>query len=91
MTPEKKQSLQKILESLIPYRSFAEGFLKVIQEAENEELMDALYNTIIIEIKHINNENDRQNIKKILKNIKAQEEKENKDENEYLENLINTI
>lgn len=91
MTPQKKETLEKILKALTPYRDMAEWFLSLLDNNEDENIMDSLYDIITNEIKKINNENDRENIKKSLKKIKEQEEKEREEENEYLENLINNI
>lgn len=88
---EKKKLLQKILESLIPYRDMAEWFLLIIKENNNEKLIDTLFETITKEIKSIINENNRKDIKKALENIKDKEQKEKKEENKYLDSLLNNI
>ena len=91
MASLKKETLQKILEALIPYWDLVEGFLLLLKSDIDENIIDSLYETIESEIKNINNENDRNNIKNVLKKIKEQELKENEKEDKYLEDLINNI
>ena len=91
MSESKKQALQKILEALIPYREMAEWFLLIIKENNNEKIIDTLFETITKEIKSIINENNRKDIKKALENIKDKEQKEKKEENKYLDSLLNNI
>ena len=91
MTEENKQELQRIIEALIPYRDMAEWFLILLQEEWNNELIKRIYERIITEIKSINSEKKKKNIKKGLKKLKEKEQKEKQNENEYLEDLINNI
>ena len=69
----------------------AEWFLLIIKENNNEKLIDTLFETITKEIKSIINENNRKDIKKALENIKDKEQKEKKEENKYLDSLLNNI
>ncbi len=91
MTQEKVQALNKILKALIPHWDMAEWFLILLQEEWNDELIERIYERIIIEIKSINSKKKRKDIKKDLKKLKEKEEKENKKNDEYLEDLINNI
>lgn len=88
---EKKKTLQKILEALVPYWDMAEWFLLIIKENNNEKLIDTLFETITKEIKSIINKKNRKDIKKALENIKYKEQKEKKEENKYLDSLLNNI
>lgn len=88
---QKKETLKKILEALIPYRDLAEWFLLLTEKTKDEELINALYELICNQIKSIKDENKRKSINKALKQIKEKEEEENEGNNEYLENLINNI
>lgn len=95
MTPQKKQILQKILESLVPYWDLAEWFLLLLQEEWNEELEKNLYQTILKEIKNINSEAKQQNIKNALQKlkeksntiIKIDEEEADKMLNDFINNI----
>ncbi len=91
MIPQKKQALQKTLETLIPYRDMAEWFLLTLQETEREELSDALYDTISMEIKSIKDEKKRKIVKNALEKIKQHEKIENRETEQYLEDLIDNI
>lgn len=91
MTSQKKQALQKTLEALIPYRDMAEWFLWTLQETENEELSEALYDTISMDIKSIKDEKKRKIVKNALEKIKQHEKIENRETEQYLEDLIDNI
>ena len=91
MTLQKKKLLQKILKALVPYWDLAKWFQLLINETEDDELIDSLYEMISNQIKSIKDEDKRKNINKALKQIKEKEEEESKGNNEYLENLINNI
>ena len=87
----KKQLLEKILKALKPYRELAEWFLILIDETEDKELIDSLYEMINNQIKGIKDENKRKNINKTLKKLREKESNENSKNSEYLENLIKNI
>ena len=95
MTEEKKQALQKILESLIPYRDMAEWFLLILQEGWNDELKENLYENIIEEIKNINSKTQQENIKNALQKLKEKSEQTTKadeeDAEKMLDDFINNI
>jgi len=91
MKLEKKQILQKILEAIVPYWKLAEWFLLILNEEWNDELIEQLHNIIKEEIKNINNEKDRNNIKQALQKIQKKECQEKQRDDEYLEDLINNI
>ena len=87
----KKQLLEKILKALKQYRELAEWFLILIDETEDKELIDSLYEMINNQIKGIKDENKRKNINKTLKKLREKESNENSKNSEYLENLIKNI
>lgn len=93
METAKKETLIKVLESLVPYWSMAEWFLTIVKNNEDNKLNDALYEMITKEIKEIKVINDKakiNNIKEKLKKIKEKEGKESK-EYKYLEDLIDNL
>ena len=93
METTKKETLIKVLESLVPYWSMAEWFLTIVKNNEDNRLNDALYEMITKEIKEIKVINDKakiNNIKEKLKKIKEKEGKETK-EYKYLEDLIDNL
>ena len=95
MKLEKKQSLKKILEALIPYWEIAEWFLLILNEEWNNELIENLYKKIINEIKNINSKTQQENIKNVLQKLKKKSEqttKTDKDEAEkMLDNFIDNV
>ena len=91
MSPQKKETLKKILEALVPYRELAQWFLLLLKEDWNDEIKENLYQIIINEIRQIKDENKIKKIKKSLKIIKEKELKEKIVEDKYLNDLINNI
>ena len=53
MKTTKKETLVKVLESLIPYWAQAEWFLMIVKNDEDDSLNDAIYDMITHEIKGI--------------------------------------
>ena len=95
MTTKKRQTLQKILEALIPYRDMAEWFLLILQEEWNEKLIEKLYQEILSEIRKINSENQQKNIETALQNLreksglitKADEDEAEQILNDFIDNI----
>ena len=90
MNNSKKETLIKILTSLIPYRSPAEWFLILIENNEDEALIDALYDLITKEIRTIKNNKNMNDMKEALNKIKEKEEA-NSEWYKYLEDLIDNL
>lgn len=95
MTEQKKQTLKKILETLIPYWDMAEWFLLILNENWNDELKENLYKHIIKEIKSVNSKTQQENIKNALQKLKEKSElvmKSDEDDAEkILDDFINNL
>ena len=95
MSQQKTQTLQKILEALVPYWEMAEWFLLILQEEWNDELKENLWQNIIKEIKNITSKTQQENIKNALQRLKEKSEQATKaDEDEaekMLDDFINEI
>lgn len=90
MKTTKKETLLKVLESLIPYWAQAEWFLMIVKNNEDDSLNDAIYDMITNEIKGIKDKSKMENIKDTLKKIREKEEAYNEGYKD-LDNLINNI
>jgi len=90
METTKKETLLKVLESLVPYWAQAEWFLMIVKNDEDDSLNDAIYDMITNEIKGIKDKSKMGNIKDTLKKIREKEEAYNEGYKD-LDNLINNI
>lgn len=90
METTKKETLLKVLESLVPYWTQAEWFLMIVKNNEDDSLNDAIYDMITKEMKGIKDKSKMENIKDTLKKIRGKEEAYNK-EYKDLDNLINNL
>lgn len=90
MKTTKKETLVKVLESLIPYWAQAEWFLMIVKNDEDDSLNDAIYDMITNEIKGIKDKSKMGNIKDTLKKIREKEEAYNEGYKD-LDNLINNL
>ena len=90
MKTTKKETLLKVLESLVPYWSQAEWFLMIVKNNEDDSLNDAIYDMITKEIKGIKDKSKMENIKDTLKKIREKEEAYNEGYKD-LDNLINNL
>ena len=89
MSPQKKETLKKILEALIPYRDMAEWFLLLLKEEWNEKLKEDLYQEILKEIRNINSKSQQENIKNALEKLKEKAESVAKKEENNAEKMLN--
>ena len=90
METTKKETLLKVLESLVPYWAQAEWFLIIVKNDEDDSLNDAIYDMITKEIKGIKDKSKMGNIKDTLKKIREKEEAYNEGYKD-LDNLINNL
>ncbi len=90
MKTTKKETLVKVLESLVPYWAQAEWFLMIVKNDEDDSLNDAIYDMITNEIKGIKDKSKMGNIKDTLKKIREKEEAYNEGYKD-LDNLINNL
>lgn len=90
METTKKETLLKVLESLVPYWAQAEWFLIIVKNDEDDSLNDAIYDMITNEIKGIKDKSKMGNIKNTLKKIREKEEAYNEGYKD-LDNLINNL
>ena len=90
METTKKETLLKVLESLVPYWAQAEWFLMIVKNDEDDSLNDAIYDMITNEIKGIKDKSKMENIKDTLKKIREKEEAYNEGYKD-LDNLINNL
>lgn len=90
MKTTKKETLVKVLESLVPYWSQAEWFLMIVKNDEDDSLNDAIYDMITNEIKGIKDKSKMENIKDTLKKIREKEEAYNEGYKD-LDNLIKNL
>ena len=90
MKTTKKETLIKVLESLVPYWAQAEWFLMIVKNDEDDSLNDAIYDMITNEIKGIKDKSKMGNIKDTLKKIREKEEAYNEGYKD-IDNLINNI
>ena len=90
MEKTKKETLLKVLESLVPYWAQAEWFLIIVKNDEDDSLNDAIYDMITKEIKGIKDKSKMGNIKDTLKKIREKEEAYNEGYKD-LDNLINNL
>ena len=86
----KKETLLKVLESLVPYWAQAEWFLMIVKNNEDDSLNDAIYDMITNEIKGIKDKSKMENIKDTLKKIREKEEAYNEGYKD-LDNFINNL
>ena len=95
MPSQKKGILQKILSALIPYWEPAEGFLLLLQEESNDEIIEKLYKEILENIKNIKSSTQQEQIKTALQRLKERSEQVTKAEEEeadqMLDDFINNI
>ena len=89
MSPQKKGTLKKILEALVPYRELAQWFLLLIQEDGNDELKEKLYQEILQQIRNISSKTQQENIKKALKALKKKSNKTIKKDQDEAEKMLN--
>lgn len=89
MIPQKKETLKKVLEALIPYRDMAEWFLLLLNEDWNEDLKEELYQEILKQIKEIKSSSQQEKIKKALNQLKEKSEKTIKDDENEAEQILN--
>lgn len=95
MSNPKKETLQKILNALIPYWEPAEGFLLLLNEEWNDELLEKVYHEIMKQFKEIKSKDQQENIKNALQKlkersestIKADEDEAEKMLDEFIENI----
>lgn len=90
MKTTRKETLLKVLESLVPYWDQAEWFLMIVKNNEDDSLNDAIYDMITNEIKGIKDKSKMGNIKDTLKKIRDREEAYNEGYKD-LDNLINNL
>jgi len=90
METTKKETLLKVLESLVPYWAQAEWFLMIVKNDEDDSLNDAIYDMITNEIKGIKDKSKIENIKDTLKKIREKEEAYNEGYKD-LDNLIKNL
>jgi len=90
MKTTKKETLVKVLESLVPYWAQAEWFLMIVKNDEDDSLNDAIYDMITNEIKGIKDKSKMGKIKDTLKKIREKEEAYNEGYKD-LDNLINNL
>ena len=64
MSLTKKSVLQETLSVLVPYRDPAEWFLLLLKDSKDENLIDALYETITMEMWKIKNSKNANEMKK---------------------------
>ena len=89
MIPQKKETLKKVLEALIPYRDMAEWFLLLLNEDWNEDLKEELYQEILKQIKEIKSSSQQEKIKKAINQLKEKSEKTIKDDENEAEQTLN--
>lgn len=89
MNLAKKQALQRILEALIPYWDLAEGFLLILQEEWNDELIEKLYQQILSEIRKINSEEQQEKIKTALQKLRERSDAVTKSDEQDAEEMLN--
>lgn len=64
MSLTKKSVLQETLSVLVPYRDPTEWFLLLLKDSKDENLIDALYETITMEMRKIKNSKNANEMKK---------------------------
>ena len=89
MSQAKKQSLQRILEALIPYWDLAEWFLLLLNEEWNDELIEKLYQEILSEIRKINSEDQQEKIKTALQRLREGSDATTKSDEQDAEQMLN--
>lgn len=91
MSSQKKETLQKILEALIPYRDMAEWFLLLINEEQNDELIENLYQEILKNMKNIKSKGQEEKIKAALQKLKEKSEKVTKTDEKEAEKMLDNL
>lgn len=89
MSNPKKETLQKILNALIPYWEPAEGFLLLLNEEWNDELLEKVYQEIMKQFKEIKSKDQQENIKNALQKLKERSESAIKADEDEAEQLLN--
>ena len=88
MIPQKKQALQKTLETLIPYREMAEWFLLILKEEWNDETIEKLYKEIQENIKNIKSVTQHEQIKTALQRLNEKSEQITKAEEDETDQML---
>lgn len=89
MSQQKKETLKKVLETLIPYRNMAEWFLLLLNEDWNDDLKEELYQEILKQIKEIKSSSQQEKVKKAINQLKEKSEKTIKDDENEAEQILN--
>ncbi len=91
----RKKTLVKILKQLVGYWDLAEGFLALVQNMENEEFVEELYWFIKKQIMEVEDKQKKKQINEQLRKIKKYkdtvhkvENKEHKEADEILDDLL---
>ncbi len=89
MNQAKKQTLQRILEALIPYWDLAEWFLIIIEQSNDEELENQILSMIYKWVKSITSEKDRIKIKKKINETQKENDFANQKDQEEADKILN--
>ena len=92
---DKKQLIITILTKLKPYRNLAEGLLALVESQYiDDKTIDWLIHIFASSIKEIKNTGDKEKLEKglaLVKKLKKQEDTEQLQDEESVDNLLDTI